>query len=264
MGTASPFVALKNGMGRLVDTLERALPPDTVGYRQPAEQIATDEGGWHVISGESTLDARAVLFAAPASTLARLFAPLDAEVSRLSGEIPYVSTASVALAYPARAVNHPLDATGFVVARPAAGARRVRRHASALRITACTWASSKWEHRAPQGSVLLRAFLGGAHDPDVVTLGDDELAGTARRDLAGVLGIRGEPEMSRVYRWRNAGPQYSVGHLERVTALHDRLLRHRGFFVAGSGFHGVGIPDCISDAKRVAAQTIAFLRDHQV
>jgi oxygen-dependent protoporphyrinogen oxidase len=260
--TASPFVALKNGMARLVDTLERALPPNTVVYRRPAERIETDGRCWHVTSGQSTLDARAILFAAPASTLAGLFAPLDAEVTRLSGEIPYVSTASVALAWPAAAVEHRLEGTGFVVARGASSAVHVPPRASAARITACTWVSSKWENRAPQGSVLLRAFIGGAHDPDVVNLSDEELAAIARRDLAGVLGIRSEPEMSRVYRWRNAGPQYPVGHLDRMSALHDRLLRHRGFFVAGSGFHGVGIPDCISDAKRVAAQAAAFVKGH--
>jgi len=262
-GTASPFVALKNGMARLVETLERALPPHTVAYRQPAEGIAADGAAWHVTSGQSTLDARAILFAAPASTLCGLFAPVDAEVSRLCGEIPYVSTASVALAWPAAAVDHPLDGTGFVVARSESGALHVRRRSPAARITACTWVSSKWDNRAPRGSVLLRAFIGGAHDPDVVNLSDDELAAIARRDLAGVLGIRGEPEMWRVYRWRNAGPQYSVGHLDRMRALHDRLLRHRGFFVAGSGFHGVGIPDCVSDAKRIAAQAHAFLSHHQ-
>jgi len=252
-GTASPFVALRNGMVRLVDALERALPPNTVAYRQPVERIAMDEASWQVTSGQSTLDARAILFAAPALTLAGLFAPLDADVSRLCGEIPYVSTASVALAWPVAAVDHPLDGTGFVVAR----------RESRIRITACTWVSSKWEHRAPRGSVLLRAFIGGAHDPEVVNLNDDELIEIARRDLASVLGIRSEPEMARVYRWRNAGPQYAVGHLDRMSALHDRLSRHRGFFVAGSGFHGVGIPDCVGDAKRIAAQAAAFVSDRK-
>jgi len=258
-GAASPFVALRNGMGRLVEILERSLPANTIAYRQPAESIATDQAGWRVTSGQSVLDARAVVFAAPASALSALFAAIDPDISRLCDAIPYVSTASVALAWPATAVDHPLDGTGFVVARKASSALHVGRHASATRITACTWVSSKWEHRAPPGSVLLRAFIGGAHDPDVVDLSDGELTEIARRDLASVLAIRGDPELSRVYRWRNAGPQYSVGHLDRMSALHDRVSRHRGFFVAGSGFHGVGIPDCVGDARSVAAQAVAYL-----
>src|SRR5262249_24685483 len=112
-GAASPFVALRNGMRRLVDTLERSMPANTVVYRQPAESLATDEAVWRGTSGQSAFDARAILFAAPASVLSALFAAIDPDVSRLCDEIPYVSTASVALAWPAPAVGHPLDGTGF-------------------------------------------------------------------------------------------------------------------------------------------------------
>jgi oxygen-dependent protoporphyrinogen oxidase len=142
-----------------------------------------------------------------------------------------------------------LNGTGFVVAR---------RH-SDVRITACTWVSSKWENRAPHGSVLLRAFLGGSHDPDVVSLRDDELVAIALRDLSAVHGITAAPSLARVYRWPRAGAQHTVGHLDRTAEI-DRRLEPHGVFTAGSGFGAVGIPDCIADARRVAAAADAYLR----
>jgi protoporphyrinogen/coproporphyrinogen III oxidase len=175
---------------------------------------------------------------------AALFAPLDAEAARLCGEVPYVSTASIALAWPRSAIAHPLSGTGFVVAR----------RASDVRITACTWVSSKWEHRAPERFALIRAFIGGAHDPGAVDLDDDELVRIARSDLQRVLGISQAPVLTRVYRWRGAGAQHHVGQRGRMEALERRLAEHPGLLVAGSGFRSVGIPDCIADARAVVAR----------
>ena len=102
-----------------------------------------------------TFAARAIIMAAPAHAAARLLASADAPLAALCAEVPYVSTVSVALAWPRASVDHPLAGSGFVVAR---------QH-SRLRITACTWVSSKWQERARPDMVLLRAFLGGALDP---------------------------------------------------------------------------------------------------
>ncbi len=112
--------------------------------------------------------------------------------------------------------------------------------------------------RAPDDSALLRVFLGGAHDPDAVALGDDQLVATARRDLSAVMGIDAEPTLARVYRWRDAGAQHTVGHLARVIEI-ERRLAPQGIFVAGSGFRSVGIPDCIADARRAAIDAAGFL-----
>src|SRR5439155_15447189 len=115
----------------------------------------------------------------------------DAEAAGLCAQVPYVSTASVALAWPRTAIAHSLTGTGFVVAR---------RHSDA-RITACTWVSSKWDARAPEGMALLRAFIGGAHDPDVLSLTDEAIVAAVRGDLERVLGITSAPIFSRVHRW---------------------------------------------------------------
>ena len=238
------FRSLRDGMTTLVRALESSLPSDAIRYGSAAERIEPGPEGWRVTAANASFDARAVVIAAPAFVAAKLFEPIDAEAARLCAEVPYVSTASVALAWPRTAIAHPLTGTGFVVAR----------RASDVRITACTWVSSKWEHRAPEQFALLRAFIGGAHDPDVVDLEDQELARIARTDLERVLGISASPVLTRVYRWRRAGAQHNVGQRARMDAIERRLAQHPGLLVAGSGFRSVGIPDCIADARAVVAR----------
>jgi oxygen-dependent protoporphyrinogen oxidase len=229
------FSSLQDGMGTLVDAIVAALPPGTIRYGAAVHSLAP-------------LDAACTVLALPAYAAAPLIAPLDADAASLAARVPYVSTASVALAWRREEVPHPLDGTGFVVSRRYSGAR----------ITACTWVSSKWASRAPEGYALLRAFVGGAHDAEAVDLPDGDLAAVVRGDLRDILGITAPPFLTRVYRWRQAGAQHVVGHLDRVAEIERRLAPH-GVFVAGSGFRAIGIPDCVADGRRVAVEVDGLL-----
>lgn len=230
----SPFRSLRGGMSVLVDALESQLPAGTIRYGTPLASIP---------------DGRPVIIAAPAYVAAAMLEPIDPEAAAICAAVPYVSTVSVALAWPRSAVPHPLDGTGFVVAR---------RH-SDVRITACTWVSQKWDGRAPADMTLLRAFVGGAHDPAAIDVDDDDLVAIVRRDLGAVLGVTAGPALARVYRWRRMGAQHTVGHLARMAEL-ERRLAPRGIFVAGSGFKAVGIPDCVADARRTAGAAAEFAK----
>ena len=237
------FRSIIDGMEELVSTIERQLPSDSVRRRARVDTIASESKGWSVSVNGERLSSRVVLLACPSHVAADLLLPIDARCADLCREVPYVSTASVALAWPRSAIAHPLNGSGFVVARDPRGPR----------ITACTWVSSKWSGRAPAGMALLRAFVGGSHDPAAVDLSDDELVELARHDLGPVLGIRDAPVLARVYRWRRAGAQHQVGQLARVSEIEQRLSQHRGIVVAGSGFRSVGIPDCVADGRGAAS-----------
>jgi len=247
----SVFMSLRGGMETLVDALVRALPDGAlrVGCRVTALTPAAD--GWRLSTADgATISAGAVVLAAPARVVAGLVAPLDARSAELCAAVPYVSTASVALAWPRAAVPHPLNGTGFVVAR---------RH-SDVRITAATWVSAKWTSRAPEDAVLIRAFLGGAHDPEAIALADGDAVDAVRRDLHAVMDISAPPSLARVFRWPNAGAQHTVGHLARVDEIEQRLRAQGTIYVAGAGFRSVGIPDCVADARRVAAAMTGTFR----
>ena len=249
------FRSLRGGMSELVGAIVSSLPADAVRLGAPASRLEhraspAGPGGWRVTAGSERFEAAAVIAAAPARVAAGLLEGVDSGAAELCASVPYVSTASVALGFRRGDVAHPLAGSGFVVAR----------RANALRITACTWVSSKWEDRAPAGHVLIRAFLGGAHDPGVVEETDDALIEMALRDLAPVLGLGGAPVLARAYRWRHAGAQHHVGHRARMAALAGRLRALPGLYVAGSGFASIGIPDCVADGRRAATSAADYVR----
>lgn len=243
----SAFVSLPGGLGELVAALVDRLPPGTVRCSAPAIRI-DGRGPYRVEAPGGPIDARALVLAVPAWAAASLLDPIDEPLAAFCRSIPYVSTATVALGFRRRDVGHPLRGSGFVVPR-------AERRAP----LAVTWVSSKWAGRAPEGTVLLRVFYGGARDPDALAATDEDLQQAAVAVLAPLLDLRADPILVRVYRWPRGTAQYEVGHLERLAAFDERLTGRPGLFVTGSGFRGTGIPDCIGDARAVAAAAAAFL-----
>jgi oxygen-dependent protoporphyrinogen oxidase len=247
---AGVFRALRGGMSELVDAIVSRLPAGSLMLETPAAALGRTSAGWTVTAGGEPFEAASVILAAPAHVASTLLRSVDESASQVCATVPYVSTASVALGWTRGDIAHPLAGSGFVVAR----------RYNSLRITACTWVSSKWEDRAPDGCVLLRAFIGSVHDPHAADLADAELIDIAVRDLAAVLGVNRPPFLTRVFRWRNAGPQHNVGHQARLAGLASRLRSLPGLFVAGSGFDGVGIPDCVASGRRVATAAADYVR----
>ena len=245
------FRSLASGMSELVDGIVRRLPAGAVHRDAPVTALRRTDPGWTIRAAGHDYPCRAVILACPAYVAADLLRPVDPEAATLCERVRYVSTASVALAFSRAVVAHPLTGSGFVVARTT----------SDLRITACTYVSSKWQGRAPAGRVLLRAYVGGAHDPDAVELDDMALAGIVQRELSAILSITGSPLLTRVYRWRRAGAQHEVGHLARLEQLDARLQQTPGVFVTGSGFRSIGVPDCLADGRAVAATAGRFIDD---
>lgn len=243
-GTRGVFRSLASGMGELVGALHRRLPAGAVRCDSPVRGLTRRGDGWTLATPAGPFECSGVILACPAHAAAALLAATDPSAAALCAATPYVSTVSVALAWPRTAVAHPLEGSGFVVARGA----------STARITAATWVSSKWDGRAPAGHVLLRAYLGGAHDASAVKEDDETLIATAVRELSAILSISGSPELRRVYRWFEAGAQHEVGHLARIASLEQRLAALPGLHVTGSGFRSIGIPDCVADGRAVAAQ----------
>ena len=250
------FRSLPGGLSEMVRALVRTIGQSHVRTNSPVAGIGGEAfmarravPRFTVdISGPEQLAARAIVLAAPAYDTAALLRPHDAELAGLCGAIPYASSAAVALAFRRDGVAHPLNGSGFVVPR-----------VEDTRILAASWLSSKWAHRAPADRVLLRAFVGGARDPHVLDQSDRALIARVLAALGPLLGISGDPLVTRVYRWPRANAQHEVGHLERMDAIDRGLARHPGLFVTGSGFRGVGIPDCIADGRATARQVAEWL-----
>jgi oxygen-dependent protoporphyrinogen oxidase len=237
----SAFYSLRGGLGGLVDALAVRLPAGSVRLEAPVRRLTCGSGGFALDTDRGAVEAARVIVAAPAPRASRLLEAACPEAAALLAGIPFVSTAVVFLAYRKEQVAHALDGYGLIVPR-----------SEGLRSTACTFFSTKFPGRAPEGHVLLRVFLGGARDPGVMELPDDALVTLARTETATLLGTAGEPRLARVFRWRETTPQLEVGHLERVARLEAALLRVPGLFVTGAGVRGTGIPDAIADGARTA------------
>ncbi len=244
------FRSFPDGLGALVDALMNAVPKESVRLGSDVTRLDKNSDGYMVhVNGAPALTASSVILAIPAFAAASLLRSIDGELSADCESIRYLSTATVVFAFPRSAVSHSLRGTGFVVPRT-----------EGISITAGAWVSSKWPQRAPEDQALLRAFLGGARDPDLLTRSDDELAAAALTDLRKILKINGPPSLTCVYRWPRSTPQQEVGHEALMRRIDARLADHPGLFISAAGFRGVGIPDCIADARATAGVAADSIR----
>ncbi len=245
-----PFATLRDGMGRLLEALVERTP--AVDWRTGVRAVRveqTEVGRFLVpLSDGADLHADAVLLATPAHAAAEVLHGSAPELAAALRAIPYASSAVVSLAFPEDACR-PLRGSGIVVPR-----------SEGIHLDACTWSSAKFEGRAPPGHVLLRAFYGGARDESILDRSDEALTDLAVEELGPLLGLCGTPELARVHRWPRAHPQYEVGHVARVAAIEVARAEVPGLYLAGSAYHGIGIPDCIEDADRAVQGVLAALR----
>ena len=247
---ASPFVALPGGMSELTAALVQRLPPECVRTQIAVEEISETPRGYALkLSGREPLEAPVVIMATPPAVTAQLVRRVDSDFADLCGRIRAASVVTVALGYRRSAVRHPLNGTGLVVPRR-----------EGLTIRALSWVSSKWAGRAPAGRALLRAYLGGTQDPDAIERSDGELIAAACRDTSTLVNTVEDPELARVYRWREATPQLEVGHGDLMWKIEHRLNLRPNLLLSASGFRGTGIADCVADARQQARRAAERIR----
>lgn len=244
------FLTLKGGLSDFVNTLAGRLEgfADThIKKGLSVKSVLSVDGGYEVAfeGGEPSMRADAVVVAAPAYAASAVLSELDKALSEKLLTIPYVSTATVSIAFKKKDVAHPLNGFGFVVPRT-----------EKRGIMAATWTSVKFSHRAPDDSVLIRCFVGGAKNMELVSLNDEEMIKMVRKELREIMGIEAEPVLARVFRWINSMPQYTVGHEERIASIEEMVSRHPGLYITGSAYHGIGISDSIRNGEVVAKKII--------
>lgn len=248
-GGQTPFVALPGGMAALTEALMRVLPAGSIRTRAIVDDLSPSPDGYVLRLADGTrVVAPAVIVATPPRIASTLVRGIDRRLAEVCGQIPSTSAVTVALGYVRTAVRHPLHGTGFVAPRR-----------EGFTIRAASWVSSKWSGRAPADRTLLRAYVGGASDPGAIDRTDPEIIGQTIQDLRKLLHIHGDPELVRVYRWREATPQLVVGHQATMAEIERQLAAHPGLAMTASGFRGTGIADCVSDARLQAAAISAQL-----
>ena len=240
------FVSLREGMESLVAALLERIPEGALRSGRRVTALQRERDGWKVrLEGGESVTADAVCLTAPAPPAAKLMAEVSPKMSDLLSQIAYGSIGTLNLVYQRERVKRPLDGMGFVV--PAAEGRA---------LVACSFSSAKFEGRAPEDKVLLRAFFG---DGETFAFSEEEAVRRLIEELRGVLVIQGEPETVLLSRHPHAMPQYKVGHPDRVGAIEAEAEGVPGFAIAGSAYRGVGIPDCVDGANKAAGRLLDFL-----
>ncbi|MFQ5580491.1 MAG: protoporphyrinogen oxidase [Nitrospiria bacterium] len=239
------FVTLREGLSSLVSSIRKKLDEVKFVSDTRVSGIDPQNSGYAVFTENEKHLADAVAVTTKTDTAARWIEGWDPSLSALLKEIEYVSTATVSLGFRREDVHHSLNGFGFVVPRR-----------EGKKIIASTWSSTKFPGRAPEGHVLVRAFLGGAHHEDLVGRDEDELIGLVRKELQPILGIQAEPVVAKTFRWIKSRPQYNLGHLDRIAMIEKEAKKHPGFFLAGAAYRGVGLPDCIRQGMETAEKII--------
>ena len=247
----SLFLSFDTGMQTLVDAIVPRLQDVSIKPGTKVESLAFDNSTrqWRVRTSEGEMIvADAVCLALPAYASANLLRATDTQLAAELEAIPYASTATVNLAFKRADIPHPLDGFGFVV--PA-----IERRAT----LACTFASVKFKGRAPEGHALLRAFVGGALQPEMFELDEDEIVKAVRKDLRELLGIERQPVFAQVAKWPRSMAQYHLGHIERVRRINNLVGQYSGLAFAGNAFGGAGLPDCIRSGEQAAKNILASI-----
>jgi oxygen-dependent protoporphyrinogen oxidase len=236
------FTSFVNGMQQLTDRMA-----DVAGRERIRTGVAVtalrrkDDGAWIAqLSNGSSIDGDAVIIATESWAAEPLIRPHDNAIADALVSIPSSSSATISIAFNENEVGFDLNAFGVLC--PLVEGRA---------LMAATYSSTKWPGRAPAGRVLLRGFVGGPHNQEILKRSDEELVETVLTEFRDILGLNpfAKPLFTRVFRWRLGMPQYILGHLDRVKLIEDHSAQIRGLAIAGGSYRGVGVPNCIESGE---------------
>lgn len=250
--TRPTLAGFKRGMGSFIGALAQKLGTGvTSGVQIDSLELAAN-AGWSIhcsgMRAPEVLHADAIVIATPAYEAARLVNKFAKSLSATLSGIPYAPIAVVAEGYRREHVGHALNGFGFLVP-----------HKEGLRTLGNIWNSSLFPGRAPEGMVLITSFIGGAMDPRILEMNEEQIANQARVEIGRVLQISGPSAAQQVWIHAKALPQYNLGHAERVRAIREELENHRGLFIAGNYLEGPSIGSCISQGFRTAQSVFEHL-----
>ncbi|NEW05899.1 protoporphyrinogen oxidase [Paenibacillus sp. SYP-B3998] len=242
---SSMFLTYKGGLCTLVDHLNEELrrAGTLISLNSLVETISLQQEGYEIrLASGAQLTTDGIILSAPAEQASHVLQGASQRIFGALRQIPSVSVANVVMAFDQAQFKKPLQGSGFVVPRH-----------EGLLITACTWTSVKWNHTAPKGKVLIRAYLGRWGDQTHLQLNDFELKQRVIKDLVRILGERVSPLFTEITRHTEAMSQYLVGHMERLRDIEEELhTLYPNLIIAGRSYRGVGIPDCIAQGKDAA------------
>ncbi len=242
------FSSLKDGMQQMIDALVARLDASALRKSSLVQSAIPQDDAWTVSAGYQSDQFDAVIIATPTHAAAAVLQPADGNLSRELSEIQYSSSVTVTLGYDEKVRRSLPPGFGFLVPR-----------SEGRRMLAATFVHNKFPHRAPANRAIVRCFLGGARDEQILESSEEEILEIVRRELRKIIGpaLNAEPLFARVYKWKSAMAQYSVGHLERLQRIEALRQKLPGLALAGNGYSGIGVPDCVRSGAEAASKVLA-------
>ena len=240
------FSSLKDGMQQMVDALVGRLDAKSLKTSAPVQSVIRQDNGWTVSAGYQTDHFDAVIIATPTHAAAAVLKAADENLARNLSDINYSSSVTVTLGYDEKVRRSLPPGFGFLVPR-----------SEGRRMLAATFVHNKFPHRAPENRAIVRCFLGGARDEQILQSSEAEILQIVRAELRQIVGLNAEPLFARVYKWKSAMAQYSVGHLERLQRIESLRQKLPGLALAGNGYSGIGVPDCVRSGSEAAGKILA-------
>ncbi len=242
----SIFTSLKGGMQQLSEALVAGLRPDALQANTPVTAVQRQDRGWVVSAGYASDHFNSVIVATPAHVASPLLEITSSHLAAELKSIPYSSSITVALGFDKQVRSSLPPGFGFLIPR-----------GEGKRMLAATFVHNKFPHRVLEDRALLRCFLGGSRDEPVLQLADEEILAIVREELREIIGVKAEPLFTRVYRWKKAMAQYTVGHLDRLQRVESLVKQFPGLALAGNAYRGIGVPDCVRSGETAAEQVLA-------
>ena len=243
----SLFTTLRGGMSQMADAVGAQLVPGSVRLEALVHGLgrndvrSENDRAWTVESTYGREQFDAVILALPAWASADLLRLIDHPLAEALSGVPYSSSITMTLGYERADLANLPPGFGFLV--PATEKRRM---------LACTFVHAKFAGRVPDGKGLLRCFLGGTGNDELMDWDDARLTQTVLRELEEILHLNAKPNFVRIHRSRRGMAQYGVGHLERIQLVRDRVATIPGLALAGNAYQGIGVPDCIRTGQEAA------------
>lgn len=246
------FVSFKKGMAELIEAITNKVNTDKIilnSYVKPISRKENNGPKKYIIKTDGQEEEfDAVIITTPSFQAAKLVKDISESISNNLNKIPWSTSATINLVFKKEDIPPSTKGFGFVI--PTVEKRK---------IMAGTFCSHKFAGRSPEDGFLIRTFVGGAQNQELVQLSDDELVKIALDELEVLIGLKAKPLFSLVNRWPKGMPQYIIGHQENVKEIFDSLNEIPGFYLAGGSYDGVGISDCIRTGRDAVSKALEYL-----
>ncbi|MBI3601856.1 MAG: protoporphyrinogen oxidase [Candidatus Omnitrophica bacterium] len=224
--------SFKNGMGQLIQALYARYTP----YIKTSAEITSLK----------TINADCIVCATPAYVAAQILSDTSADLSTALSQISYAPVAVAGVVLNQKAFKQQPQGFGYLILP------KENKEVLGVLIE-----SNVFAQRSPQGQVMIRVMLGGAHHPAIINDSEPQILAKALKELEATYGLKEKPLHAVVKMWPKAIPQYELNYPLLRQAIAHALAQTPHVYLCANYLDGISFHDCIHNAQSIAG-SMAF------